>query len=78
MTIVQDFLAFVFASLTSPHGLCVAVIFAALTWSWVAVMKIRDRLEHRAHTAEMRRLLGGPPAPRPEKTLMPKELRRAA
>jgi hypothetical protein len=70
-------LAFVWESLTSAHGLCVAVLFAIAVWTWVGITKLADRRAERAHLEELNAMLAGMPT-RPEKTLMPPEVHRAA
>lgn len=78
MTAVLDFLAFIWASLISPHGMCVSVLFAGAVWLQVGVQKLRDRAAERAHLAELNAVLATIPD-RPEKTLMTRqEAHRAA
>lgn len=67
---MAEFLAFVWSSLASPQGMCVAVIFAALIWLQVGVQRLRDRAAERAHLAELNQVLADMPAPpRAAKTL---------
>lgn len=79
---MTELLSFIWASLSSPHGLCVAVIFMLMVWTSVGVQRFRARREDRAQIAELNQMIAEmPAAPRPEKTLFPsmqKDPRHAA
>ncbi len=70
MTFIPEFLAFVWASLSSPHGVCVGFLFAVLIWSYVGVQALLNRRTERRELAGLNAALAElPPRTWPEKHL---------